>query len=119
MCLLSRFENVTVRPPSIWMAGAGLGIGVFASITLVRLLPSCSHLLYGVGQNDPFTQLGVSAVLLIAAVVACYVPARRAMSIGSDELPSERMNAQINPTTEIARASLKRKSQIARRESSR
>jgi putative ABC transport system permease protein len=66
---------------AIWMAGAGLGIGVFASIALVRLLPSFSHLLYGVGQNDPFTLLGVSAVLLIAAVVACYVPARRAMRI--------------------------------------
>ena len=66
---------------AIWMAGAGLGIGVFASIALVRLLPSFSHLLYGVGQNDPFTLSGVSAVLLIAAVVACYVPARRAMRI--------------------------------------
>ena len=66
---------------AIWMAGAGLGIGIFASIALVRLLPSFSHLLYGVGQSDPFTLLGVSAVLLIAAVVACYVPARRAMTI--------------------------------------
>ena len=66
---------------AIWMAGAGLGIGVFASIALVRLLPSFSHLLYGVGQNDPFTLLVASAVLLIAAIVACYVPARRAMRI--------------------------------------
>ena len=66
---------------AIWMAGAGLGVGVFASIALVRLLPSFSHLLYGVSQNDPFTLLGVSAVLLIAAVVACYGPARRAMRI--------------------------------------
>jgi putative ABC transport system permease protein len=66
---------------AMWMAGAGLGIGVIASITLVRLLPSFSHLLYGVGQSDPFTLLGASAVLLIAAVVACYVPARRAMRI--------------------------------------
>jgi predicted permease len=66
---------------AMWMAGAGLGIGVFVSIALVRLLPSFSHLLYGVGQNDPFTLLGVSAVLLIAALVACYVPARRAMHI--------------------------------------
>jgi predicted permease len=66
---------------AIWIAGAGVGIGVFASIALVRLLPSFSHLLYGVGQNDPFTLLFVSAVLLIAAVVACCVPARRAMRL--------------------------------------
>jgi ABC-type antimicrobial peptide transport system permease subunit len=66
---------------AIWMAGAGLVIGILASIALVRLLPSFSHLLYGVGQSDPFTLLGVSTVLLIAAVLACYVPARRAMRI--------------------------------------
>jgi predicted permease len=66
---------------AMWMAGVGLGIGVVASIALVHLLPSFSHLLYGVGQSDPFTLLGVSAVLLIAAIVACYVPARRAMHI--------------------------------------
>jgi predicted permease len=62
------------------MAGAGLGIGLLAAIALVRLLPSFSHLLYGVGQSDPLTLVGVSAVLLVAAVVACYVPARRAMN---------------------------------------
>jgi ABC-type antimicrobial peptide transport system permease subunit len=66
---------------AIWMAGAGLCIGVLAAIALVRLLPSFSHLLYGVGQSDPFTLFGASAVLLLAAVVACYVPARRAMRI--------------------------------------
>ena len=66
---------------AIWMAGVGLGIGVFASIAVVRLLPSFSHLLYGVGQSDPFTLMCVSAVLLIAAIVACYVPASRAMRI--------------------------------------
>ncbi|MGA8731597.1 MAG: FtsX-like permease family protein, partial [Terracidiphilus sp.] len=61
------------------MAGAGLGVGVLAAIALVRLLPSFSHLLYGVGQTDPFTLLCVSAVLLLAAAIACYLPARRAM----------------------------------------
>ena len=66
---------------AVGMAGTGLVIGVLASIALVRLLPSFSHLLYGVGQSDPFTLLGVSTVLLIAALVACYVPARRAIRI--------------------------------------
>ncbi len=64
---------------AIWMAGAGLGIGVLTTIALVHLLPSFSHLLYGVGQSDPLTLFGVSAVLLFAAALACYVPAHRAM----------------------------------------
>jgi putative ABC transport system permease protein len=61
------------------MAGAGLGVGIVADVALVRLMPSFSHLLYGVGQNDLLTLVGASSVLLIAAVVACYIPARRAM----------------------------------------
>jgi predicted permease len=63
----------------IRMAGVGLGIGALAAISLVRLIPSFSRLLYGVGQSDPLTLFGVAAVLLLAAVIACYVPARRAM----------------------------------------
>ena len=63
---------------ALWMAGAGLGIGVMAAIGMMRLLPSFSRLLYGVGQNDPLTLSVVSTVLLLAAAVACYVPARRA-----------------------------------------
>jgi predicted permease len=66
---------------AIWMASIGLGIGVAGSIVLVRLLPSFSRLLYGVNQNDPLTLLCVSAALLIAAMVACYIPASRAMRV--------------------------------------
>ncbi len=63
------------------MAGAGLGIGILAATTLVRLLPSFSRLLYGVGHRDPLTLFGVSASLVLVALVACYVPARRAASV--------------------------------------
>jgi predicted permease len=63
----------------IGMAGAGLGFGVLAAIALVRLLPSFSHLLYGVGQIDPLTLFCVCAGLLLVAVAACFLPARRAM----------------------------------------
>jgi ABC-type antimicrobial peptide transport system permease subunit len=66
---------------AIGMAGAGLVIGILAAIALVRLLPSFSRLLYGVGPSDPYTLLGASTVLLIAALVACYLPARRATRI--------------------------------------
>jgi predicted permease len=61
------------------MASAGLGIGILAAIALVHLLPSFSHLLYGVSQSDPLTLFCVSAVLLLVAATACYLPARRAM----------------------------------------
>jgi predicted permease len=63
----------------IGMAAAGLGVGALAAVALVRLLPSFSNLLYGVGQSDPLTLFCVSAVLLLVAAAACYVPARRAM----------------------------------------
>ncbi len=61
------------------MSGVGVGAGVICAVALARLLPSFSHLLYGVGAWDPLTLCGGSAVLLMAALAACYVPARRAM----------------------------------------
>ena len=61
------------------MAGAGLGVGILAAIALVHLLPSFSHLLYGVGQSDPLTLFCVSAGLLLVAVAGCFLPASRAM----------------------------------------
>jgi ABC-type antimicrobial peptide transport system permease subunit len=64
---------------AIWMAGMGLGLGTLVSVMVLRLMPSFSHLLYGVSKSDPVTFFGVSAVLLISALFACYVPARRAM----------------------------------------
>jgi predicted permease len=63
------------------MAVAGLCIGTLAAITLVRLLPSFSHLLYGVGQSDPLTLAAAVFVLLIVAGAACFVPARRAIRV--------------------------------------
>jgi predicted permease len=63
----------------VGMAGAGLGLGTLAAIALVYLLPSFSHLLYGVGKSDPLTLFCVLSVLLFAAFISCYLPARRAM----------------------------------------
>ncbi|HEY2857444.1 MAG TPA: ABC transporter permease [Terracidiphilus sp.] len=61
------------------MAAAGLAIGAAAALALTRVLPSFSHLLYGVGKSDPLTFFAVCAGLMLVAVAACYVPARRAM----------------------------------------
>ena len=69
---------------AVRMAGAGLMVGLLSVIVLVRLLPSFTHLLYGITQWDPLTLFGVSTVLLMAALAACYVPARRAM--GTDPI---------------------------------
>jgi putative ABC transport system permease protein len=56
----------------------GLVIGIIGSLGLTRLMAS---LLYGVGARDPATMLLVGALLALVAVIACYVPARRATKI--------------------------------------
>ncbi|MGA2738248.1 MAG: ABC transporter permease [Bryobacteraceae bacterium] len=60
------------------MALAGIAIGVIAALVLTRVLLSFSHLLYGVRAWDPLTLVAVSLVLTGAALLACYIPARRA-----------------------------------------
>jgi predicted permease len=73
------FRMVVVQGLSL--AFAGLAIGVTAALILTRLLLSFSHLLYGVGASDPATLVSVSAVLIGVAILACYLPARRAMRV--------------------------------------
>ncbi len=63
------------------LALAGVAIGVATALILTRLLSSFSHLLYGVGASDPATFLVVSVILTGVAILACYVPARRAMRV--------------------------------------
>jgi putative ABC transport system permease protein len=57
---------------------AGLVLGLLASAALTRYIAS---LLYGVGQDDPFTFAAVSLTLLITAAVAIALPARRAARV--------------------------------------
>ncbi len=63
------------------LALSGLAIGTVASLILTRLLSSFSHLLYKVGTSDPLTLIAVSLVLTAVAVLACYIPARRATEV--------------------------------------
>jgi ABC-type antimicrobial peptide transport system permease subunit len=63
------------------LAFAGLVIGVTATLILTRLLLSFSSLLYGVGASDPATLASVSAALIGVAILACYLPARRATRV--------------------------------------
>jgi len=60
------------------MASAGLAIGLAAAFGLTRFL---SSVLYGIQPNDPATLVGVSVGLILIASLACYFPARRAMSV--------------------------------------
>ena len=60
------------------MAVVGVVIGVLAALGLTRLM---AGLLYGVSAVDPLTFVSVAGVLLIVALVACYIPAHRAMRV--------------------------------------
>jgi putative ABC transport system permease protein len=57
------------------LASIGLTAGLAAAVALTRLM---SSLLFGVTALDPPTYAGVLAVVLIATVLASYLPARRA-----------------------------------------
>lgn len=56
----------------------GLTIGVAASFALTRVMTS---LLYEVSATDPLTFIGVAALLAAVALLACYLPARRATRV--------------------------------------
>jgi putative ABC transport system permease protein len=56
----------------------GVGAGIAASLALTRLM---AKLLFGVGAYDPFTFLGVACLLILVALAASYIPARRAMRV--------------------------------------
>ena len=59
------------------LAACGVVIGIVVALALTRVLSSFSHLLYGVQAGDPVTFTAVSLVLIGAALLACYIPARR------------------------------------------
>ncbi|HEY3988496.1 MAG TPA: ABC transporter permease [Acidobacteriaceae bacterium] len=63
------------------LAGAGVVVGVVVALLLARLVSAFSRLLYGVRASDPLTFVSVAAALTVVAILACYLPARRAASI--------------------------------------
>ncbi len=67
-----------VLKEGILLAGGGIAIGVASSLALTSLIRG---FLFEVTPTDPPTFAGVAILLLLVALLACYVPARRAMRV--------------------------------------
>jgi putative ABC transport system permease protein len=60
------------------LALTGVAIGLLAALALTRVL---AYLLFGVSAYDPVTYVGVTLLLAGAALLACYLPARKAAQV--------------------------------------
>ena len=60
------------------LALVGLALGLLIAFVTMRVL---SSLLFGVSAHDPVTFAGVSMILATAAILGCYIPARRAAKV--------------------------------------
>ncbi|HUE00224.1 MAG TPA: hypothetical protein VMR62_11685 [Bryobacteraceae bacterium] len=60
------------------MAAVGIAIGIAASLAVTRLLGT---MLYEVKPGDPITLIAVTLLLMLVALAACYIPARRATRV--------------------------------------
>lgn len=63
---------------AVALVGAGVAIGLSGSAVLSRLI---GGVLYGVSPTDPFAYVTVSLLLVAVALIAAYLPARRAMRL--------------------------------------
>jgi putative ABC transport system permease protein len=62
----------------VLLTGMGIALGIGGALTLTRLL---SSMLFGLSALDPSTFVGVAAFFTAVAMVAAYLPARRATKV--------------------------------------
>jgi ABC-type antimicrobial peptide transport system permease subunit len=62
----------------MWLTFAGLGAGLALAFGLTRFI---AELLYGINANDPTTVALVTTLLAVISLLACYLPAHRAMRV--------------------------------------
>jgi putative ABC transport system permease protein len=62
----------------VTLALTGITVGLLGALALTRFL---SSMLFGVKAKDPLIFGGVALLLMLVALMACYVPARRAMKV--------------------------------------
>jgi ABC-type antimicrobial peptide transport system permease subunit len=60
------------------VTAVGVVIGVVGSLLLTRAIRS---LLFGLSPTDPLTFVGVATLLVLVALLACFIPARRAAKV--------------------------------------
>src|SRR3954451_22916960 len=65
-----------VLSQGVWLTGIGLALGLAFALSLTRVI---GRMLYGIGANDPVTVASVVTLLGAMSLVACYLPAHRAM----------------------------------------
>jgi putative ABC transport system permease protein len=70
------FRMIAVHGLKLFAAGAAIGLA--AALGLSRVM---AHMLVGISPTDPASYVTVVAVLAAVTVLACYLPARRAMAI--------------------------------------
>jgi ABC-type antimicrobial peptide transport system permease subunit len=69
--------RLVLRKGLMWTL-IGIGIGIAAAFALTRFM---SSLLFEVSASDPLTFAIVPFVLIVVALLACYIPARRATKV--------------------------------------
>ena len=80
LALGAQRENILgmVLRQGLGLAISGAVVGLVAALIASHLM---AGLLYGVRPTDPLTFIGVTLLLTVVALAACYIPARRAMRI--------------------------------------